>query len=69
MSVIPSPPETPNPPSARSTTRFGARAVLAAAALAMVAVPGALTLPLVEDKWAPLLRAETAPATGCTTSR
>jgi membrane-associated phospholipid phosphatase len=46
------------PPSARSTTRFGARAVLAALALALVAVPGALTLLLVEDRWAPLLRAD-----------
>jgi undecaprenyl-diphosphatase len=32
--------------------------VLAAAALALVAVPGALTLLLVEDRWAPLLRAD-----------
>jgi len=31
---------------------------LAAVALALVAVPGALTLLLVEDKWAPLLRAD-----------
>jgi len=43
---------------AQSTTRFGARAVLAAVALALVAVPGALTLLLVEAKWAPLLRAD-----------
>lgn len=32
--------------------------MLAAAALALVAVPGALTLLLVEDKWAPLLRVD-----------
>jgi membrane-associated phospholipid phosphatase len=43
-------------PSARSTARFGARAVLAGAALALVAVPFALTLLLVEDSWPPLLR-------------
>jgi membrane-associated phospholipid phosphatase len=43
---------------AKSTTRFGARAALAAVALALVAVPGALTLLLVEAKWAPLLRAD-----------
>jgi membrane-associated phospholipid phosphatase len=58
MSVMPSAPETSHPPLAGSTTRFGARAVLAAVALALVAVPGALTLLLVEDKWAPLLRAD-----------
>jgi membrane-associated phospholipid phosphatase len=58
MSVMPKPPKTSHPPSASSTARFGARAVLAAVALALVAVPGALTLLLVEDKWAPLLRAD-----------
>jgi membrane-associated phospholipid phosphatase len=51
-------PEVPPPASAKSTARFGARAVLAAVALALVAVPGALTLLLVEDRWAPLLRAD-----------
>jgi undecaprenyl-diphosphatase len=51
-------PEAPPPSSARSTTRFGARAVLAAVALALVAVPGALTLLLMEDRWAPLLRVD-----------
>ena len=50
--------EEPPAPSTRPTTRFGARAVLAAVALALVAVPGALTLLLVEDRWAPLLRAD-----------
>ncbi len=55
MSELPNTPEGPPPSSARSTTRFGTRAVLAAVALALVAVPGALTLLLVEDKWAPLL--------------
>ena len=51
-------PEVAPPPSAKSTTKFGARAVLAAVALVLVAVPGALILLLVEDKWAPLLRAD-----------
>jgi len=51
-------PEGASPPPAKSTSRFGARAVLAAVALALVAVPGALTLLLVEDKWPPLLRAD-----------
>jgi len=51
-------PEATASSSARSTKRFGARAVLAAVALALVAVPGALTLLLVEDRWAPLLRAD-----------
>ena len=36
--------------------RFGARAVLAGTALALVAVPFALLLFLVQDKWRPLLR-------------
>jgi membrane-associated phospholipid phosphatase len=61
MTVMPSAPDAPeesSPPAAKSTTRFGARAVLAAVALALVAIPGALTLLLVEDKWAPLLRAD-----------
>ena len=44
--------------SAQPATRFGARAVLAAVALALVAVPFALVLLLVEDKWPPLLRAD-----------
>ena len=61
MTVMPSAPdarEECSPPAAKSTTRFGAGAVLAAVALALVAIPGALTLLLVEDKWAPLLRAD-----------
>jgi membrane-associated phospholipid phosphatase len=48
--------EVPSASAARSTARFGARAVLAGAALALVAVPFALTLLLVEDNWPPLLR-------------
>jgi len=58
MTVRPNAPEESSLPSSKSTTRFGARAVLAAVALALVAVPGALTLLLVENKWAPLLRAD-----------
>jgi len=59
MTVMPNAPEV-SAPTVKSTTRFGARAVLAAMALALVAVPGALTLLLVEAKWAPLLRADDA---------
>jgi len=58
MTVMPNAPEASPPPSVKSTTRFGTRTVLAAVALALVAVPGALILLLVEDKWAPLLRAD-----------
>ena len=38
--------------------RFGLRALLAATALVLVAVPFGLLLFLVQDKWAPLLRAD-----------
>ena len=61
MTVMPSAPDAPegsSTPAAKSTTRFGARAVLAAVALALVAIPGALTLLLVQDRWAPLRRAD-----------
>jgi membrane-associated phospholipid phosphatase len=58
MTLMPKASEVSPPPSATPTTRFGARAVLAAVALALVAVPFSLTLLLVEDKWAPLLRAD-----------
>lgn len=44
--------------SVQPTTRFGARSVLAAFALLLVAVPFGLVLLLVEDKWPPLLRAD-----------
>ena len=47
-----------SPQLAKPTVRFGARAVLAAAALVLVAVPFALTLLLVQANWAPLLRAD-----------
>jgi undecaprenyl-diphosphatase len=49
----PSPDDAP-PPAAR----FGARAVLAAVSIALVAVPFALLLLLVEDRWRPLLRVD-----------
>jgi len=52
------PPEAPSRSPTGPTARFGARAALAAAALALVAVPFALLVLLVEDKWAPLLRAD-----------
>lgn len=47
-----------SPPLAKPTVKFGARAVLAAAALVLLAVPFALTLLLVQANWAPLLRAD-----------
>jgi membrane-associated phospholipid phosphatase len=45
-------------PRARPDARFGVRALVAAAALVLVAVPFALLLFLVQDKWRPLLRAD-----------
>jgi len=50
---------SPSPSPAGPTARFGARAALAAVALALVAVPFALVVFLVEDRWTPLLRADT----------
>jgi membrane-associated phospholipid phosphatase len=47
-----------SPSPAKPTTRFGARAVLAAVALSLVAIPFALTVLLVKDNWGPLLRAD-----------
>jgi len=58
MVTMPNVSEAGSPPLAKPTARFGARAVLVAVALALVAVPFSLTLLLVEDKWAPLLRAD-----------
>lgn len=55
---MPNASEVPSASTARSTARFGARAVLAGAALALVAVPFALMLLLVEDSWPPLLRVD-----------
>jgi hypothetical protein len=40
--------------------RFGARAVLAAAALVLVAVPFGLLLFFVQDRWPPLLLVDVA---------
>jgi membrane-associated phospholipid phosphatase len=48
----PTPPEQGEPQAA---ARFGARAVLAAVAIALVVVPFALLLFLVESRWRPLL--------------
>jgi len=45
-------------------TRFGARALLAALALAIVAVPFGLLLFLVQDKWPPLLEVDDAARDG-----
>jgi len=59
VSSTPSDKPTPSAkpaPAAKPATRFGARAALAGAALALVAIPGALILLLVEDRWTPLLR-------------
>jgi membrane-associated phospholipid phosphatase len=42
-------------PSGRSDARFGARALLAGLAIALVAVPFSLLLFLIEDRWPPLL--------------
>ena len=58
MTAMPDASEVSSPSPDKPTTRFGVRAVLAAAALALVAVPFALTLLLVQEKWAPLLRAD-----------
>jgi membrane-associated phospholipid phosphatase len=52
--------EAHSPSPIEPTTRFGIRAALAGAALALLTVPFALTLFLVEDRWAPLLRADIA---------
>src|SRR5689334_10979812 len=45
---------------ARRGARFGARAVLAAAAIGLVAVPFSLLLLSVEAQWPPLLQADRA---------
>ena len=52
--------ETRRPPipAGRAEGRFGMRALLVAIALALVAVPFGLLLFLVQDKWSPLLRAD-----------
>src|SRR5215210_5570915 len=49
---------TSAPPIRPATARFGTRALLAALALTLVAVPFALLLFLVEDRWRPLLRVD-----------
>src|SRR4051794_92416 len=52
MTTTSAPTHAPRPAAAR----FGTRALLAGLALALVAVPFALLLFLVEDRWRPLLR-------------
>jgi membrane-associated phospholipid phosphatase len=64
MNLMPTPTEVPSSASAQPTSRFGARAVLAAVALGLVAVPFALMILLVEDKWAPLLQADSGARDG-----
>ena len=59
MNVMPKESAAPSSSSVQPTARFGARSVLAAVALVLVAVPFALVLLSVEDKWPPLLRADT----------
>jgi membrane-associated phospholipid phosphatase len=49
----------PPVPAGQAERRFGIRALLAAIALVLVAVPFGLLLFLVQDKWSPLLRADT----------
>jgi membrane-associated phospholipid phosphatase len=49
---------SPSAVTGRPARRFGLRALLAATALALVAVPFALLLFLVKDKWPPLERAD-----------
>jgi hypothetical protein len=58
MNIMPKEPAAPSSSSVQPTTRFGARSGLAAVALLLVAVPFALVLLLVEDRWPPLLRAD-----------
>src|SRR5688500_17927114 len=48
----------PTEPAGAPERRFGMRALLAATALVLVAVPFGLLLFLVQDKWRPLLRAD-----------
>jgi membrane-associated phospholipid phosphatase len=54
----------PGAEEARRGARFGARAVLAALALGLVAVPFSLLLLWVEAQWAPLLHADQAARDG-----
>jgi membrane-associated phospholipid phosphatase len=52
------PMSSPSAVAGQPARRFGLRALLAATALALVAVPFALLLFLVKDKWPPLARAD-----------
>ena len=64
MTLMPHVSEASSPSTVSPTARFGARAVLAAVALALVAIPFALMVLLVEEKWAPLLQADVAARDG-----
>jgi len=64
MSVMPKRSDVSSSSSVQPTARFGARAVLAAVAILLVAVPFALVLLTVEDRWAPLLRADNSARDG-----
>ena len=61
MKVVPDPAQersvTTGEPSARRAVRVG-RVLLAAASLALLVVPFSLTVLLVQDRWAPLLRVD-----------
>ena len=58
MRIMSNASEPSSPSSAQPTARRDVRVVLVAVSLALLAVPFALTLLLVEDRWAPLLRAD-----------
>jgi undecaprenyl-diphosphatase len=56
--MAPPPARPGTDPPGRADARFGARAVLAAISLTLLAVPFALLLFLVQDGWPPLLRVD-----------
>jgi undecaprenyl-diphosphatase len=58
MTTMPAAPEMSSPPPGEPTNRLDVRVALAAVSLVLVAVPFALIILLVEDRWAPLLRAD-----------
>ena len=58
MTIMPTAPEASSPPPGERTNRLDVRVALAAVSLALVAVPFTLTILLIEDRWAPLLRAD-----------
>ena len=64
MTVIPDEPETSSPTPAEPGPRLDVRILLAALSLVLVIVPFTLTLFLVEDRWAPLWRADSGARDG-----